>query len=160
MKSKFTLTTLFTLAILLVSFTVVSASTLGDDSCKTKCCKNKKAKTASIAVAEIDKALKEMEADIEYVTAVAVTKHIKRSVKALQVKKMILRPETAVMVMAFDVADETKDVDAKQKINFNALDKEMNQVQEDLSKMDDGLKCDDVKNRKAAEDILKTGIKS
>ena len=158
MKSKFTLTTLFTLAIMLVSFTVVSASTGTDGSCK-KCCKSKKTKAVSVAIAEIDKALAETESDIEYVTAVAVTKNIKRSLKKLRFKNVIVN-ETPVVMMAFDFTDETKDVDAKQKINFSALDKEMNQVQEDLSKMDDCLKNDDAKNRKAAEQNLKTGIKS
>jgi hypothetical protein len=157
MKSKITLTKLFTLAILLVSFTVVSASTGGDDSCKTKCCKSKKTKTVSVAVADIDKAFEEMEAEIRYIT-VAVTKDVKQSLRTIRYKKVIA-PEPPVVVIAFDIADD-KEVDAKQKINFNALDKEMNQVQEDLSKMDDGLKCDDVKNRKAAEEILKTVIKS
>lgn len=160
MKSKFTLTTLFTLVIVLVSFTVVSASTVADDSCKTKCCKEKKTKTASAAIAEIEKALEEIEAEMEYVTAVAVTENVKQSLKALKVKKMILRQDSPLVVLAFDATDEAKDVDAKQKINFSALDKEMNQVQEDFSKMDDSLKCDDLKNRKAAEEILKTGIKS
>jgi len=159
MKSKLTLTTLFTLAILLVSFTVVSAAGSDDDSCKTKCCKSKKNKTVAVSRAQLDKALDEMEADIKYATAVAVTKSVK-GLKTLRYKNISISNEAPVILMAFENDDEIRGVNSKQKINFSALDKEMNQVQEDLSQMDDCLKNDDAKNRKAAEEILKTGIKS
>ena len=188
MKSKFTLTKTFALAILLVPFTAVSAASFGDE-CKTKCCKNKKSKTVSVAIADLDKALEELKTEIRYVTAVAITKEGKNSLRIVRLKKVAVVPETPAVFFAFDIVEENtvdakhkidfnaldkemnqvqeelsrleeNKVDATQKIDFTALDKEMNQVQEDLSKMDDGLKFDDVKNRKAAEEILKTGIKS
>jgi hypothetical protein len=158
MKRNFTLTKIFSLAILLVSFTVASASSGEDDTCKTKCCKSKQAKSISVSVADLDKALEELDAEISYVTAVAISKEVKRSLRTLRFKKVTVTTETPAVFFAFNA--EENNVDAKQKINFNALDKEMSQVQEDLSKMDDCLKNDDAKNRKAAEVILKTGIKS
>jgi hypothetical protein len=47
----------------------------------------------------------------------------------------------------------------KQKIDFNNLNAEMNQSQEDMSRMDPALAAEDQKNRKAAEEILKAGTR-
>ncbi len=158
MKRKFTLTKALAILVLLVSFTVASASIGDDDTCKTKCCKTKKSQSVTISLAEIDKALEELDAELETVTALAISKEVRKSLKTLRLKKIVVTSEAPSFIIAFD--GEENSVDANQKINFNALDKEMNQVQEDLSKMDNCLKSDDAKNRKAADEILKTGIKS
>jgi hypothetical protein len=48
----------------------------------------------------------------------------------------------------------------KQKINFTSLSEEMNKAQEDMSQMDPALQKEDANDRKTAENILKTGIRS
>ncbi len=188
MKSKFTLTKTFALAILLVCFTAVSASTLENDSCKTKCCKNKKVKAVAKTTVDFNKALKEINAEIRYVTTIGIAKEIKNTLRTIRLEKIAFYSEMPSILFEFDIVEENNKVDAKHKIDFTALDKEMNQVQEELSKfdgntttskidfsaldkemnnaqeelskMDDSLKNDDAKTRKAAEEILKTGIKS
>jgi hypothetical protein len=51
------------------------------------------------------------------------------------------------------------DKSCKQKIDFNNLNAEMDQSQEDMSRMDPALAAEDQKNRKAAEEILKAGTR-
>jgi hypothetical protein len=47
----------------------------------------------------------------------------------------------------------------KQKIDFNNLNAEMNQSQEDMSRMDPALAAEDQKNRETADEILKGGTR-
>lgn len=129
MKKIITLTKMFALAVLLVIFTTASASFGGDEKCKTKCCKDKKNKEVTITLAELEKALDKFEVEFKTTTAVMIRTEIRQSLAKLRTIKV--RP---VQVLSFAPApEETSTVEAKYRINFNDLNKEMDKVQEDMT---------------------------
>ena len=65
MKQKITLTKMLTLAVLLVCFTTASASFSGEEKCKKACCKEKSSKEIKAAVAELEKALQQLEVQLK-----------------------------------------------------------------------------------------------
>jgi hypothetical protein len=128
MKKTITLTKMLALAIMLVTFTTASA-TDGDRKCNSKCCKEKKNKEVMAAMAELEKAMNQLETELKTVSAVMVTREVKRSFAKL--RTIPIRP---VQVFAFAPAiTEADAVDAKYKINFNDLDKEMDKEQEKMT---------------------------
>lgn len=165
MKKVFTLTKSLTLAALLLIVAGASASTLkseGDkDSakCKRKCCNKKGSiKEMDAAIADFNEAMKDFTAQIKTLDP-SFKMQLAQAAAQLSVKKVITSANTYIVVRVADRSIESQQED-KQKINFSNLDKEMSQVQEDMSQMDPSLKQTEEKSRKAADEILKTGIKS
>lgn len=178
MKNVITLTKTLTLAMLLVAFTAASASFGGSDdsTCRTKCCKNK-SKEFRQAMNELKAAMKEIETEFRTVTATLQTKQV----RVVRFARPMMAFATAGANSQFSVKEDgqldyetmdrqmdsvqeemsrldTEDKASAQKINFKALDQEMDQAQAELSKMDAGLKSEELKSKKSAEE--KTGIKS
>lgn len=130
---KITLTTL-TLVILLVTFSTASASFGGDDKCKTKCCKAKKNKELSVALADLEKAMNKLEAELKTVTILVRTE----TRKSLAQNRVFTARPVRVISYASSFSssptpEETVTVDAKYKIDFKDLGKEMERVQQDMT---------------------------
>ncbi|HEX6915023.1 MAG TPA: hypothetical protein VF145_07265 [Chitinophagaceae bacterium] len=188
MKKIFTLTNTIALAVFLLSSVTAGASVNGDDSSKCKnrkqCCKDRRSKVrAIVSLSELDRTLAEMDAELQAL-AVATTNEVKTAVyKGRRARIMAF----ASFGRSFATATaETVTVDQSQKIDFNninaemdavqeqmsaapdagqhidftALEQEMDQEQARMSEMDASLKAEDYRNRKPAETILKTGIRS
>lgn len=126
MKKTITLTKMLALAIMLVTFTTAIAAS-GDDGCKTKCCKEKKEKEMKAALAELERAMNKLEAELKTFTAVMITTEVKQSFQNTRIVRV--RP---AYVMAFAPA-ETTAVESKYKINFDDLNKEMDKEQEKMT---------------------------
>ena len=129
MKKTITLTKMLVLAIMLVSATTAFASFGDEKKCRTKCCKAKQAKELKIALAEMEKAIRELETELKTVTAVMITSEVKQSLQQL---KMISKSRP-VNVFAFATAEEKSTVEAKYRIDFSNLNKEMDTEQEKMT---------------------------
>jgi hypothetical protein len=152
MKNVFTLTKTLALAVLVFAFTGASAANPDGDKdttkCKKHCCKRKDTdKDADAAMKELNAAMKDLTVQIKAFDGTAIK--TQAPVKARNVNRII--------IVCTAAADE-QEIN-KQKIDFNNITREMDQVQEDMSRMDPTLKNDEAKNRKAADVILKTGMK-
>lgn len=163
MKNVFTLTKTLTLSLLLIVFAGASAASIKSDGdkdtskCGRRCCKDKEsAKEMEQATKIFNDAIRELVVQVRSIDAVKLKSQTTQSFTVLPVKMI---KTTNGFVFAFAPDNNTR-AEAKQKIDFNNIDKEMDTVQENMSQMDPCLKKDDAKNRRAAEEILKTGIKS
>ena len=116
------------LAIMLVSATTAYASFGGEKKCRTKCCRAKQAKEMKMAMAEMEKAIKEFGKELKTVTAVMITSEVKQSLQQL---KMISKSRPHMF--SFAAAEETSTVEAKYRIDFSNLNKEMETEQEKMS---------------------------
>lgn len=130
MKKTITLTKMLTLALMLVTFTTATASFDGEGKCKTKCCKEQKQKELTVAIAALEKAMSILEAELKAVAATAVTPKMKRSFTKMRTIKT--PAQMFAFAASFEVAEETE-ADAKFRINFADLDKEMDAAQEKMT---------------------------
>lgn len=153
MKNVFTLTKTIALAVLIfVSAGASAANADGDKDttkCKKNCCKHKDAdKRVDAAMKELNETMKAFTIQVNAFDVVTIK---------TQAPAKFVRNGNRIIRVCTATADE-QEIN-KQKIDFNNITREMDQVQEDLSQMDLTLKNDEAKNRKAADVILKTGIK-
>lgn len=130
MKNVITLTKTLALALLLVAFTAASASIGGDDSskCRTKCCKVKKNKEYARAMAELKIVLAEAGNDLKQISTI-VAREVGHNIRVVR----FTRP-----VFAFAEATATAETDATFSVRNEALDMEMDAVQEELSRYETG----------------------
>lgn len=158
MKSVFTLTKTLTLALMVLVFAGASAATItSDDSSKRKkeCCKKQKVdKEVEQAMKELQEAIKELKAELTAINVAEIKAEIAESIAVAPAK--MIRTANHLIVVAEDGPKACK----KQKIDAQKMNKEMDQVQENMTQMDATLKNDDAKTRKTAEEILETGIKA
>lgn len=156
MKKITTLTKLFTLAALLVTVSTASAS-IDDGKCKTKCCKNKKDKELAVAMAELEKAMNKLEAELKTVTVAITRSEVKRTVR-------LVRPVQAfAFASAFATVvtpAETVSVDARYRIDFADLDKEMDKVQQDMTSAPDTTQQIDFSNLQKEMDATQERLSS
>ena len=118
---------------MLVTFTTASAAFGGDEKCKTKCCKSKKNKELTVALADLEKAMNKLEAELKTVTVIVRTE-MRRSFNESRV--YAARPVRVISYatsFASPMPEEAVTVDAKYKIDFKDLGKEMDRVQENMT---------------------------
>jgi hypothetical protein len=162
MKNVITLTKSLTLAVLLLVFAGASAAgaATGNDTikCKKHCCRNKETeKEVQLAMKGFNEAMKELTIQIQNLETGRVKADVIQTLSQLPVRMV---KTTNGFMLSYNIdADETQ-VNGGQKIDFNNLNKEMDKVQEGMTQMDPSLKRDDARSRRAAEELLKTGIKS
>ena len=131
MKKSITLTKMLTLALLLVAFTTASASFDGDK-CKTKCCKEKKNKEVAAAIAELEKEMDALKAELQNLPAVIVKTDTREALQVLRTIK--LRPSAIIaFASTIETAEAASTVESKYKIDFSNIGKEMDQVQEKMT---------------------------
>jgi hypothetical protein len=164
MKNAFTLTKTLTLSVLLLVFAGASASNgkTGDDKdtskCKKHCCRSKETnKEIQASLKEFNEAMKELAVQMKSFDAAKLKIELVQTMSELPVKVI---KTTNGFVFSYAPEMENNQEDAKQKIDFSNLEKEMDKVQEGMTQMDPALKKDDAKSRKTADELLKTGIKS
>jgi hypothetical protein len=162
MNNVITFTRTVTLAALLLVFAAASANQSDGDKdtskCKRLCCrKTETEKEAEQILKAFNETMRDIVAQVKTVDAGQMKVELAQAFAEVPVK--VLRTNNGFV---FGYARRTRNTcdGAKQKIDFNNLDKEMDKAQEDMTEMDPSLKKDDRKSRKAAEDLLKTGIKS
>lgn len=158
MKNVITLTKMLSLSVLLLIAGASTASTVTDgdkdtSKCKHECCKAKTAKEVKEAMKELKAVMKGLAVQV---TAMDINVEVSEAVAVAPVK--FVRKANRVIVSVEPACSKETEV-KDQKINFTNLNKEMEQVQEDMTQMDSCLQKDDVKARKSAEELLKTGIK-
>jgi len=156
MKNVITLTKTLILA-LLVTVSVQAAATNNDDSskCKKECCKKHKSdKQVEQAMKDLENVIVELKAEIAAMNFAEIKADVAEAIAVAPVK--VLKTGNRIIIVT---ADEPK-VCNKSKIDVQKMNKEMDEVQENMSQMDPSLKSESEKTRKTAEEILLTGIKA
>jgi hypothetical protein len=161
MKNVITLTKTLTLAALILVFAGASAANIKTDDttkCKKSCCKHKQIqKEVNEATAEVNESMKDFNIVIKAFSSATVNAELEKAF-ALAPLKVISQGDRFIFISNVEPVKST--VEAQQKIDFSNLNKEIDKVQENMSQMDPALKKEDEKTRKAAEELLQTGIKS
>ncbi len=151
MKSVTTLTKTLVLALMVTVFVQASAATIKSDDtskCKKECCKKHKSDV------KVEQAMKELQDVMTELKAELANLNVAEAIAIAPIK--VIKTGNRIIVIA---GDEPK-VCNKSTMDIQKMNKEMDQVQENMSQMDPTLKNDDAKTRKTAEEILLTGIKA
>jgi hypothetical protein len=162
MKTVITFTRTVTLAALLLVFAGASANQSDGDKdtskCKRLCCrKTESEKEAEQTLKAFNETMREIAVQVKNMDAGQMKVELTQAFAQVPVK--VMRTNNG-FVVSYATRTWNNCDGGKQKIDFNHLDKEMDKAQEDMTEMDPSLRKDDRKSRKAAEELLKTGIKS
>lgn len=160
MKKTFTYTRTLTVAALLLAFTAATAASIKTDDtgkCRKACCRKHKAdKEMDQAMRAFNEAMKSLAAGVKAIDAKQLTMQINQAIATAPT----VYAKAGRTAFVFATAPKPEGAtDESQKINFANLDKEMDQMQEDMSQMDPTLKKEATLNQAIGETVAKLPLK-